>query len=330
MKKYMFIFNFLLVLFTTHLYSMEKLVILGGGPAGLTAAIYAAQTNLSPLIIEGYECDGQLTNVYNIENYPGFPEGITGDELVDRIRQQGAKFGARFKSGDVASADLKHKPIRLTMDSGEEIYTESLIIALGTSKRWLDIPGEKELLGHGVSGSATCDAPLFKGQTVVVAGGSDAALEEALTLSAYASKVTIVHRSAKLSASPYLLEKIKENPKIEVVLNTAIEEVRGISKGHVRGVKLRNLSDNTTRIHKCQGVFVSVGRISNTSVIADQLTLTPAGLIAVDPVSNETSVKGVFAAGDVADSQYRKAVTAAASGCKAALDAQRFLQSKTP
>lgn len=317
------LFLFLLVytsFFSTCFANVEKLVILGAGPAGLTSAIYTGQADLSPLVIEGEECEGQLETVYHMENYPGFPQGINGDELVQLMKEQAKKFGARFQHGSVVEVDLSIRPFRLKLSSDKWIFAETLIIALGSSKRWLGLESEEILKGKGVCGSASCEAPNFKGKEVVVVGGGDAALEEALALTEYAEKVTIIHRNRKLNGAFYLVERIVHHPKIQVILNSGVDEILDISKGKVTGIVLRNLETQETLKIDCEGVFVSIGRNLNTALFKDQLKLTAQGLIAVKYPTTQTSVPGVYAAGDVCDTIYRKAITAAGSGCMAALD----------
>lgn len=307
----------------------EETVILGSGPAGLTAAIYAGQADLQPLVIEGDECEGQLVMVYHMENFPGFPDGISGEELTQRIRSQAEKFGARFLPGKIKSVDLNHRPFTITLADGSTIETKSLIVAVGSAKRWLGLESEELLKGKGVSNSATCEASLFEGKEVVVAGGGDAALEEALVVAEFASKVTLIHRSGALNASSYLKEKISAHPRIEVLLNAAIEEVLDVKQDKVTGLVLRDVKTNQKTTIPCEGLFVAIGRQPNTDMFKGQLDLTSAGLIELkSPVSSETSIPGVYAAGDVSDPTYRKAVIAAGSGCKAAMDAIRFLSTE--
>jgi thioredoxin reductase (NADPH) len=322
------IFPFLLLCFSFCLYSeqyTEEMVVLGSGPAGLTAAIYAGQANLHPLVIEGDECEGQLVTVYHMENFPGFPDGINGEELVQRIRLQAQKFGARFLPGKIMAVDLSHQPFAITLTDGNIIETKSLVVAVGSSKRWLGLEAEELLKGKGISSSATCEASLFEGKEVVVAGGGDAALEEALAAAEYASKVTLVHRSSALNASSYLKEKVSTHPRIEVILNAAIEEILDLKQDKVTALILRDVKTNKKTTLPCEGLFVAIGRQPNTDLFKGQLNLTSAGLIELKSVgSSETNIPGVFAAGDVCDPTYRKAIIAAGSGCKAAMDAIRF------
>lgn len=306
---------------------IERLVILGSGPAGLTSAIYAGQANLSPLVVEGAECDGQLASVYQMENFPGFPEGINGGDLVDRMRLQAEKFGARFLPGKITEIDLMNRPFRFTFSDGQTVYAEAAIVALGTSKRWLGLKSEEALKGKGVSGSATCEGPLFQDKEVAVIGGSDAALEEALALTKFASKVTLIHRSDKLGASTYLQARVFENGKIQVIWDSAVDDILDPAEGFVTGIVLRNLKTGEKTTLPCDGVFVSIGRQPNTDLFKSQVDMNASGLVVVDAPSTETSVAGVFAAGDVADPSYRKAITASGMGCMAAMDAIRYLNS---
>lgn len=311
---------------TSVLSANEKVVILGGGTAGLTSAIYASQAGLAPLVIEGNECEGQLSAVYQIKNFPGFPDGIDGDDLAQRIHLQAEKFGARFQSGNVISVDLANRPFKLTLDNGQDVYSESLIIAVGSRKRWLGLPAEEALKGKGVSGSAICDGSLFEGKEVVVIGGGDAALEEALLLSKLAKRVSIVHLMSQLNGSAYLQNQVFSNPKIHVILDTAVDDILDVVQDRVTAVALRNLKTNEKSIVSCEGVFVSIGRQPNTDLFKGQLATHSSGLIAVNSPSTQTSIPGVFAAGDVVDPSYRKAVVAAGVGCMAALDAIQFLK----
>jgi len=310
--------------------SIEKLVILGGGSAGLTSAIYASQAGLQPLVLEGNECAGQLSAVYRMENFPGFPEGISGDELIEKMRVQANQFGARFQPGTVVDIDLKMRPFRLTLNNGQTFYSEALIIALGTAKRWIGLDSEEALKGKGVHSSAICEAPLFQGKEVVVVGGGDAALEEALSLTEYAIRVTLIHRSNRFNASAYLQEKIFAHEKIRVIWESAVEDIYDITQDRVTGILLRNVKTQEQSLLPCDGVFVSIGRQPNTDLFKGQLEIAPSGLIVVDGHSTETSVLGVFAAGDVSDPTYRKAITAAGTGCMAAMDAIRFLSTYVP
>lgn len=327
-KNILIVFLTLIVLFSSSAFSkeaIEKLIILGKGPAGLTSAIFAGQADLKPLVVEGNECDSQLEAVYRIENFPGFPEGISGNELIERIHLQAEKFGARFQPGNVVDINLINRPFRLTLNDGQIVYSEAVIIALGTAKRWIGLESEKLLIGKGVSSSATCEAHLFQDQEVVVIGGGDAALEEALALAEYARKITLIHRSNKFNAATYLQDKVFSDGTIQVVWDCSVEEILDVSQGCVTGVVLRNLKTQEKSVLPCNGVFVSIGRQPNTELFKGQLEISPKGLIVVKAPSTQTSIDGVFAAGDAVDLNYRKAITAAAGGCMAAMDAIRFL-----
>lgn len=321
--KFLFILIFCITLSFAN--EVEKLVILGSGPAALTAAIFAGQAHLHPLVVEGKESERQLTSVYKMENYPGFPEGITGEELVARIRVQAEKFGTRFKTGAVVDVNLEHKPFRLIFDDGTVLYSHAIIVAVGTMKRWLGLNSEKALMDKGVSGSAICDTSFFHEKEVVVIGGGDAALEEALALAEVASKVTLIHRSSTLNAATYLKEKVFATNKIDVLLNAQVEDILDVSIGKVKGVELRDLITGVPFTLPCEGVVVSIGRKPNTAMFKNQLKLSHTGLIATESHGTQTSVTGVFAAGEVSDPTYRKAITSAASGCMAAMDAIKFL-----
>lgn len=319
----LFLVSFILTAFAGH--SPEKIVILGSGPSALTAAIFAGQAKLAPLVIEAEENDGQLAAVYRMENYPGFPEGINGDELVERIRLQAANFGARFTSGTILEIDVLNTPFRVSFNDGRTIYAESLIVALGTTKRWVGLDSEKKLKGKGVSGSALNDGPLFGGREVVVLGGGDAALQEALALTEHASKITLIHRGSTFTAAPYLQERVAADKKIHAILDVAIEDITGVSEGRVTGVTLRDIKTEGRKFYPCEGVFVSLGRQPNTDFFKGQLEIGATGLLVVEPYCTATNIPGVFAAGDISDPTYRKAITAAATGCMAAMDAIKFL-----
>lgn len=305
---------------------VEKLVILGAGPAGLTSAIYAGQANLAPLVIEGNNNNSQLANVYQMENFPGFPQGVTGKELLGRMYLQAEKFGALFYQGILVDVDLSSRPFRLTLSDGEIIYSEALIIASGSSKRWLGLDSEEALKGKGVACSATLEAPQFRDKDVAVIGAGDAALEEALVLTKYARKVTLVCRSNKFSASPYLQEKIFSDVKIQIIWNSAVDEILDVLQERVTAIALRDLKSGERSILPCEGVFVSIGSQPSTALFQGQLEIKSSGFIVVDSPGAATTIPGVFAAGDVSDPRYRKAITAAAAGCIAAIDAIRFLE----
>ncbi|MCL6459162.1 MAG: thioredoxin-disulfide reductase [Gorillibacterium sp.] len=306
---------------------MYKSVVIGTGPSGLTAAIYLARANLSPLVIEGPEPGGQLTTTTEVENFPGFPQGIMGPELMLNMRQQAERFGAEFRSSWVVKADLSKHPFTLTLENGTEIVTESLIISTGASARLLGIPGEKENIGRGVSTCATCDGFFFRGKKIIVVGGGDSAMEEAHFLTRFASEVRLVHRRPELRASKIMQDRSRENPKVIWSLNRAPIEVIAGDRG-VTGLKVRNNETGEEEILETDGVFVAIGHNPNTSFLDGQITTDEQGYIVVDPGTTRTNIVGVFACGDVQDHQYRQAITAAGSGCMAALDCEKYLEGK--
>ena len=320
-----FLIFFFILISATALCAVEKLVVIGKGPAGCSAAIFSGQALLSPYVVEGQECDGQLIIVNHIENYPGFPDGINGEELVARMQLQAERFGAKFKSTYVVEANFLTHPFQLILDNGDVIETHSVIIATGSSPRWLGVPNEEALKGRGVSASATCDGHLFKDRSVVVAGGGDAALEQALLLTEYASQVTLLHRGKQLNASAYLLEKVKSHSKIHILLNAQIEEIFG--EEWVKGVMYKNTETKKQERLPCEGLFVAIGRKPNTDLFSDQIEMDASGYIITQSGTTQTSIPGIFAAGDITANAHRKVVTAAASGCVAASEAIRFLNS---
>jgi thioredoxin reductase (NADPH) len=306
----------------------QKLIIVGSGPAGLTAALYAARANLSPVIFEGMQPGGQLTITTEVENYPGFPKGILGPELMENIRQQAQRFGAQTFFKNVTKVDFRSTPFRLWVDD-EEHTADAVIVATGASARLLGLPSEKEYMGYGVSACATCDGFFYRGLEVVVVGGGDTAIEEATFLTKFASKVTIVHRRNELRASKIMREKAAANPKIAYVWESVIEEVLGKNengKKLVTGVRLKNVKSGATTDLKVDGVFIGIGHQPNTGLFSGQLDMDAVGYLVTKGKGTATNIPGVFAAGDVADSVYRQAITAAGSGCQAALDAERWLE----
>ncbi len=302
---------------------MPHLVIIGSGPAGLTAAIYAARANLSPLLIEGWQSGGQLTTTTEVENYPGFSKGIMGPELMKEMRGQAERFGTEFLTGDVSAIDLSTRPFRLTIDGERTIEASALILATGASPIRLGLPNEHRLTGYGVSTCATCDGYFFRGQDVVVVGGGDSAVEEATFLTKFARTVTIVHRRDKLRASKIMQDRAMNNEKISFAWNSVVEDILG--KELVTGVRLKNIVTGSSTDLACAGVFVAIGHRPNTDLVKGQLEMDEHGYILTSRGTN-TSVAGVFAAGDVQDAKYRQAITAAGSGCMAAIDAERFLE----
>jgi thioredoxin reductase (NADPH) len=303
----------------------RKVVIIGSGPAGLTAALYTARANLTPLLVEGLEAGGQLMLTTMVENWPGFRDGIMGPDLMTEMRAQAERFGTEIVQGNVTRVDLKRRPFAITFEGGKHVTTESLIIATGASARWLEIGTDRKLAGHGVSTCATCDGYFFRGKPIAVVGGGDSAMEEAIYLARLASKVTVIHRRDTLRASKIMQDKAFANPKIEFVWDSEIAEVQSSAKGEVNGIIVRNLKTGQLHGLPLDGVFIAIGHTPNTSLFAGQIDLDANGYILTHSGS-KTSVPGVFAAGDVQDHIYRQAVTAAGSGCMAALDAERFLE----
>jgi thioredoxin reductase (NADPH) len=302
---------------------MHNVVIIGSGCAGLTAAIYAARANLKPLVIDGHEQGGQLSLTTHVENYPGFPDGIMGPELIENMRKQAQRFGAEFKAGAVSEVDLTQRPFKIT--AGKDSYeTKTLIVAAGASARLLGLPGERELIGHGVSTCATCDGYFFRGKAIAVVGGGDSAMEEANFLTRYASKVYLIHRRNEFRASKIMIDRAKANEKVEFVTPFAVEEILA-PNGHVEGARVRNLQTKELRELAVDGVFVAIGHDPNSTVFKGKLEMDSNGYLLAKHGSL-TSVPGVFVAGDVQDHRYRQAVTAAGSGCMAALDAEKFLE----
>jgi thioredoxin reductase (NADPH) len=302
---------------------MYNVVIIGSGCAGLTAAIYAARANLKPLVLDGHEPGGQLSLTTHVENFPGFPDGIMGPELIENMRKQAQKFGTEFKSGAVTEVDVSRRPFRVT--AGKDTYeTQSLIVAAGASARLLGLKGERELIGHGVSTCATCDGYFFRGKPIAVVGGGDSAMEEANFLSRYASRVFLIHRRKEFRASKIMIDRAKANEKIEFVTPFVVQEILA-PNGLVEGARLRNTETNESRSLEVHGIFVAIGHDPNSTVFKGKLEMDANGYLLAKHGSL-TNIPGVFVAGDVQDHRYRQAVTAAGSGCMAAIDAEKFLE----
>ncbi len=303
----------------------EKVLIIGSGPAGLTAAIYAARADLEPLMIEGVERGGQLMITTDVENYPGFPDGIMGPDLMEQMRKQAERFGTRIISSDVTEVDFSTHPF--TVAVGQDNYrADSIIVSTGASARWLGVEGEERLRGFGVSACATCDGFFFKEKELIIVGGGDTAMEEALFLTKFASKVTVVHRRDAFRASPIMVDRIFDHPKIDVLWDSVVDEIVGETL--VTGAKIRNVKTDEVTDFRADGIFVAIGHTPNTKVFNGSLELDETGYILTESGTTVTSVEGVFAAGDVTDKIYRQAVTAAGLGCQAALDAQRWLHER--
>jgi thioredoxin reductase (NADPH) len=304
---------------------MEKVVIIGSGAAGLTAAIYAARANLEPLVIEGMEPGGQLTTTNDVENYPGFPDGIDGPGLMAQMHAQAERFGTKFQFGEVVKADLSERPFKLTITGDEVIEAQTLIIATGATAKYLGIESEQKFAGRGVSACATCDGAFYRDVPIVVVGGGDTACEEAMFLTRFGSKVTLIHRRDELRASKIMAERTINHEKIEMVWDTVVEEVLGDDSG-VTGVRVKNVKTGDVSEIECTGFFLAIGHKPNTDPFVGQLETDDVGYLITDGV--KTKIKGLYAAGDVSDAIYRQAVTAAGTGCAAALEAERLLESE--
>ncbi|HEU0167208.1 MAG TPA: thioredoxin-disulfide reductase [Chloroflexota bacterium] len=302
----------------------RDVIIIGSGPAGYTAALYASRANLQPLVLAGYLSGGQLMITTDVENYPGFVDGIMGPDLMDVFKRQAERFGAEVQQVDVDAVDFSQRPFKVTA-AGKEYFGKSVIIATGAAAKWLGVPGEERLTGHGVSGCATCDGFFFKGQELAVIGGGDTALEEATFLTRFATNVNVIHRREELRASKAMQQRALENPKIRFTWNTEVAEFVG--NGKLEALRLRDLRSGAERTQPYGGAFVAIGHEPNTAIFRGTIDLDEKGYIAMpDPASTRTNIEGVFAAGDVRDHTYRQAVTAAGDGCKAAIDAERWLE----
>lgn len=304
-----------------------NVVILGSGCAGNTAAIYTARANLQPLVLEGHEPGGQLSITTEVENFPGFPEGVQGPQLIQNMKLQAQRFGAIYEHGRVAHADLSSRPFTLELEDGAKIRTRTLIVATGASARWLGLPNEHKLIGHGVSSCATCDGFFFRGKKIIVVGGGDSAMEEANFLSRFGSEVALIHRTDTFRASKIMIDRAKANSKITFLTNTVVDDIYDVSKGEVTGVKLRNLKTAEVYDRPVDGFFVAIGHIPNTKPFASQIDLDADGYI-VSHGGARTNIEGVFHAGDVQDRTYRQAITASGAGCMAAIEVERLLEAE--
>jgi thioredoxin reductase (NADPH) len=303
---------------------MRNVVIIGSGCAGNTAAVYTARAGLEPLVVKGVEIGGQLSITTEVENFPGFPDGVMGPELVDNMKRQAERFGAHYVEGSVLDADLSQRPFKLNIE-GEQIETRTLIIASGASARWLGLPSEQALIGHGVSSCATCDGFFYRGKKIMVIGGGDTAMEEANFLTRFGEEVTLVHRREEFRASKIMFDRAAANPKIKMLTSTVVEEIHDVSQNSVTGVRLRNTVTGKVWEQPVDGFFVAIGHIPNTKVFKGQIDTDPDGYI-ISKGGARTNIRGVFHAGDVEDRIYRQAITAAGAGCKAAIEVERMLE----
>jgi thioredoxin reductase (NADPH) len=304
--------------------TVRELIVIGGGPAGYTAALYAARANLDPTVIEGFNWGGQLMITSDVENYPGYPDGVLGPEMMQDFRRQAERFGTEFVTDDVTRVDFSSRPFRVWVGD-DEYRAKAVIVATGATARQLGLDSERSLQGRGVSYCAVCDAAFFRDQDVVVVGGGDSAMEEATFLAKFARKVTLVHRRSEFRASPIMVDRARSNEKLEMILDSVVDEVIGGAEGHVTGVRIRNVNTGETTDLPADGIFVAIGHDPTTGLFKGILDMDEAGYIVTRGKSSETNIPGVFAAGDVQDHVYRQAITAAGSGCMAALDAERYL-----
>jgi thioredoxin reductase (NADPH) len=304
----------------------SKVLIIGSGPAGYTAALYTSRANLSPTLVTGVQPGGQLTITTEVENYPGFPKGIQGPELMELFRAQAERFGTKMVSGTVTSVDFSKRPFHATVDDKEQLTADCVIVSTGATAKWIGLPKEQELGGYGVSACATCDGFFFKGKELAVVGGGDTAMEEATFLTKFASKVTVIHRRDQLRASKIMQAKAKANPKVAFIWNSAVIDIHGTKEQGVSGLRLENLQTHQQTDFTCQGLFVAIGHEPNTKLFQGKLDMDERGYLKTVPGSTRTNVPGVFACGDVQDVVYRQAVTAAGTGCMAAIDAERWLE----